>query len=100
MAAATELDLTDLQIVDMQSRDEWSRSCAVALITVLGKVGCQVVSARGFDEFLRCSRTTYEGHEFKREDFQRIFNIVKMAGRRTVTPAMILTRDRKKGRTR
>lgn len=95
---AGELDLTELQEADVKSRDEWSRACAVVLIQKLGRYGCQLVSARGFNEFLTYARREYANHEFKYEDFQRIFKFIRIASRHPITPAMILTRDRKKGR--
>lgn len=97
---AGELDLTDLERLDMQSRDEWSRACAVALVATLGKQGCQLVAVRGLQEFIKQAREPFAGHEFKFEDFKRIFEIVRLAGQQPLTPEMILTRHRVKGRTR
>jgi len=99
MAKSTEIDLTDLETFDLQSRDEWSRACAVSLIQTLGKDGCQIVVVRGFDEFLTHARRAYEGHAFKHEDYLRIFKLVTAASERPLTPEMILTRHRAGGRT-
>jgi len=65
------------------SRREWSTLAALTLIWQGDAVVTQM-AAEGFDHFVAVCQPVYQGHAFKRDDYQRMYERVCAAAARTI----------------
>jgi hypothetical protein len=74
-----ERDLTAAENLDRVSREEWSIAASEALIQSVAPDALAAIAAGGFSRFLATSRPVYAGHGFQIEDYQRMFDRIKVA---------------------
>ena len=65
------------------SREDWSNLAALTLIWQ-GDLVVTQMAADGFDNFVRVCQPIYDGHEFRPDDYARIYHRVCAAAQRAV----------------
>lgn len=77
-----ETDLTRLENLDRVDRERWSKAFAFLFIKEMPSEAIIAIGAGGFQRFLNTARPTLANHEFKFDDYKRMFAIIKAEGER------------------